>query len=243
MISMAWTLAGCGGEVLIEPTPTATRTVRPTPTITATPAPTPTLGPGANIGFIGVLRADETLLPPADYDDEGRPVYERGIGFSFNLVVDAKPGTDGSLPGTSAFNYVAGDPSARPDLQIEANRDLGNGSSTVCDNMSPDFGGIPGIDPPSFAETQAISDALNDFGCRFNDGTGSPGGRDVNSACVLFPDGTYHFVDPVATVEFCAAVNSKMAFPPGDTIVTAQVRDIGGQVGPQRQIVIRVTPP
>jgi hypothetical protein len=242
MVVMAFVLiAGCGGEDFVEPTPTATPTLRATPTVTATPAPAPTLGPGANISFMGLLRADETLLPPAGYDAIGRPVYVRQSGFGFDLVIEAKRGTNGAAVGRSAFSYDPTDPTLRPDVQVEVSRNLGNGSVAVCDNMAGNFGGIPGFDPPDFDATQEISDALNDFGCRFNDGTGTAGPRDLNSACVLFSDGTFGFVDFESQLQFCATIISPMQFPEGDTIVTARVRDVSGLVGPERQIVIQVT--
>jgi hypothetical protein len=242
MVVLAFVLiAGCGGEDFVEPTPTPTRTLRATPTETATPAPSPTLGPGANIGFMGILRADETLLPPAGYDAIGRPVYVRQSGFGFDLVIEAKPGTNGAAVGRVAFSYDPTEPSRRPDLQVEVSQKLGDGSAKVCDNMTGDFGGIPGFDPPDFAVTQQISDALNDFGCRFNDGKGTAGPRDLDSACVLFPDGTFNFVDPESQLQYCATIISPMQFPEGDTIVTARVRDESELVGPERQIVIRVT--
>lgn len=239
-------LAGCEGS---EPaasgasagaTPTQTSTPTPLPTHTPVPSPSPTLGPGANIGFIGLLRADNTLITPATTDAAGRPVYVRTTGSGFVLVIDAKPGTDGSPVGLSAYDYNPTDPLVEPDLQVEVSHDLGNGSAAVCDNTQGDFGGVPGIDPASFDPTQPIVNALNDLGCRFNDGTGLPQGRLADSACVLFPDGEFRFVDTSATVEFCATITHPLSFSDGDTIVTARVRDQDGIFGPARQIVIRV---
>jgi hypothetical protein len=229
---------GCGGEVPVTGLPpTATRTRTPT----ATPTPTPTLAPGANIGFIGVLRADESIIEPSGYDAEDRPIYVRANPSGFIIVIDAKPGTNGAAVGHSAFNHDPNDPTVQPDMQIQASRPLGNGSSAVCDDMAPTAGGVPAVGPVSFDETQPISDALNDFGCRFNDGTGSPLGRGPDSACVQFPDGEFRFVDPSATIEFCGFISVPLRFPDGDTIVTARVRDVSGMFGPPRQIIIRVT--
>ncbi len=229
-------LVGCGDDDA-----SSVRTPTPTATPTRPPTPTPTLGAGANIGFVGVLRADETLLEPASFDAEGRPIYVRSGPSGFVLVVDAKPGTNRAPVGVTAFNYDPANPSARPDLQIQVSRPLGDASAEVCDDTEGNFGGVPGIDPPNFAETQAISDAMNDLGCRFNDGTGHPGGRTFDSACVLFPDGEFRFVDSTATVEFCGFISVPLRFADGDTIVTARVRDTAGILGPPRQIVIRVT--
>lgn len=241
LVLTAFGIAGCGDDdnfaIVTTPTPTATQT----PTPTATPTPTPTLGLGANIGFFGLLRADETLLDPTSVDAEGRPVYVRQNPSGFVLVIDAKPGTNGAPVGFNAYNYDPINPAVRPDLQVEVLRPIGDGSATVCDNSEGHFGGVPGIDPVSYDGTQAISAALNDLGCRFNDGTGIPGGRPPDSACVQFPDGEFHFVDESATVEFCGFISFPLRFPDGDTIVTARVRDINGIVGPPRQIVIRIT--
>lgn len=231
-------IAGCGDDdnfgIVNTPTRTATRTATPTA------SPTPTLGLGANIGFLGLLRADESLLEPSSIDAEGRPVYVRANPSGFVLVIDAKPGTNGAPVGFTAYNYDPVNPAVRPDLQVEVSRPIGDGSAIVCDNSEGHFGGVPGIDPLSFDVTQAISDALNDLGCRFNDGTGTPGGRAPDSACVQFPDGEFRFVDASATVEFCGFMSFPLRFPDGDTIVTARVRDIDGIVGPPRQIVIRI---
>jgi hypothetical protein len=238
-------LAGCGGgSSAPAATPTASSTVTATPTTAATASPTPTMTPspltGPQIGFMGVLRSDDTLLEPEGVDAAGRSIFTRAIGNGFVLVIDAKPGINRAAVGRTAFASDPEDPSVRPSLQIEATRDLGDGSPAVCDNAAPQMGGVPGIDPPSFADTQQISDALNDLGCRFNDGTGVPGGRQGADACVMFPDGEYSFVDPSATVEFCAFISQTLRFPSGDTIVTARIRDESGAVGPEQQIVIRV---
>jgi hypothetical protein len=41
-------------------------------------------------------------------------------------------------------------------------------------------------------------------------------------------------------VQFCALVDVSISFPPGDTLITARLRDVLGNVGTQRQIVVRV---
>src|SRR5206468_2064436 len=81
--------------------------------------------------------------------------------------VEAKLGDSGLEPGRSVFAYDANDPHKRPDLEIESSRDMGDGSRAVCDRRKPKIGGIPGIHPPSFAEIQRVSDAINDLACRF----------------------------------------------------------------------------
>lgn len=219
-------------------TPTHTRTPVDTRTPTSSPTITPTLGPGANIGYIGLLRADNTQIEPSGTDDQGRVIFERPTGSGFVIVVEAKRGTNNRLPGDLAFN-----PDGAPAFQIEANRPLGDGSGTVCDNAPPVFGGVPAIDPPSFEDVPAINDILNDFGCRFTNGNGEPIGRTPTEGCVLFPDGDYGFIDPSAQLQFCGTITRPMRFEPGDTILTARVLDISGLPGPERQIVVRVLAP
>ena len=223
-------LIGCGEDryVVLPTTPTV-------PAVNPTSTPTPTLGPGANISFFGILRQFDTISDPIGVDSEGRPIFDRPVGNGFVIVVEAKPGSNGASVGTSAY-----DEGGRPDLQVIVSRDLGDGSPAVCDNQEPNFGGVPGVDPPSFADTPMITDALNDLGCRFVDGTGAPVGRPPTEACVLFQDGEQRFVDPASTVQFCARVTKPMSFPVGDTVVSARVRDDSGMVGPELQIVIRV---
>ena len=70
---------------------------------------------------------------------------------------------------------------------------------------------------------------------------GRPGGP---TACTrLAPTGT---VGPVAgvttTMQFCIPIARAWAFPEGDTVVAARVRDVTRQIGPEKQIVIRIAP-
>lgn len=251
-------LAGCGGNEdasishpasTLTPTITSTATETATPTrtptvtrtVTQTPTITPTLGLGANVSFFGVLRADNTLVEPTGLDDQGRPIFDRPVGSGFVIVVEATAGTGRVRPGDSSFDFGGDeDPTRLPDLQIESNRDLGDGSLAVCDNSDDHFGGVPGIDPDRSETTAADAAAVNDLSCRFVDGQGVTLARNEMNACILFPDAEYGFAAASTTVQFCATIASKMHFPSGETILTARVRDIGGTVGPRRQIIIRV---
>jgi hypothetical protein len=105
--------------------------------------------------------------------------------------------------------------------------------------MPNDFGGVPAVSPPNFDVNQPTSDAINDFGCRFVDGSGNPGGRPANSACVLFPNGEYRFANPQSLLEFCATMAQPMKFPKGDTLLTVRLRDVKGRTGETRQIIVR----
>src|SRR5262249_8787061 len=142
-----------------------------------------------------------------------------------------------------AFNWNPNDPTVLPDLQIEVTQPLGdNPTAAVCDGQGGSAGGVPAVNPPDFSPLQPIADAIKDLACRFTDETGSPGGRTMNS-CVQFPDGSYTFVDPTSTVQFCGSINKLFHFPVGDTLVTARVRDVVGHVSDEAHIVIRIPAP
>jgi hypothetical protein len=262
--ALTMAVAGCGGGVKSgAPTPTRTltgpsatptetpqatstvtitRTPRPTstPIPTATPAPPPV--PGGNVTFFGLAAPDDSPLNPIGVDAMGRLIFERRFGQGFVIVVEGRPGLSRAAVGFTAFNHDPDDPAVRPDLQMIVSRPLGDGSFAVCDDAFPSFGGIPSVDPPDFSELQFVSDAINDIGCRFNDGTGNPGGRGAGDACTVFPDGEFHFVDALSTVQFCARVATPFSFPIGDTVVSVRLRDVMGVVGPVRQIVVRINP-
>jgi hypothetical protein len=226
---------GCAGG----PTPTARPTspgstpTAPGATPTVTPTATWTVAPGPRITYFGVTSADDSPQDPLN--TEGIPIYQRLVGSGFKLVVEANaqaaPGSETYIPGGT------------PDLQVQATRDLGNGSAAVCDVVPPDLGGVPGIDPPQLENPDGIADALNDLGCRFLDGVGNPTGRSCGEACVRFDDGEYHCMREETAVQFCAQISAPIEFPAGDTLVTARVRSPSGQLGPAEQLIIRVTPP
>lgn len=115
-----------------------------------------------------------------------------------------------------------------------------NPTTTVCDDDLGMFGGVPAIDPPSFAPIQSIADAINDFACRFKDETGSPGGRIANS-CVMSKDGQFNFVSAATTVQFCGLINRPFSFPSGETLVTVRIRDEALRVSAAKALIIRVT--
>jgi hypothetical protein len=174
-------------------------------------------------------------------------IYERPP-WGFWLVIEGRPGGTDAPIGTSTFNWDPLGPATLPYLLIEASRPLGeNPTATVCDDSPGMFGGVPAIDPPDFSETQRIADAINDFACRFKDGVGMRNGRAGNDACTLFEDDfpPYHFVSPGApqspsTIQFCGQITEPIAFPLGDTLVTARIRDTAGHVSAPAQLIIRV---
>jgi hypothetical protein len=225
----------------ITPVPTVPLETPTTPAAEATPLPTRPIGAkikhrkgeviGPLVTFFGAARADGTSVEPVSVGKNGIPTY-RLAGSGFMIVVEAKPGKSGYEPSRQVFMNVPNDPKARPDLQIETTRDMGNGSPAVCDRQRPNIGGIPGIAPPSFAETQRITDAINDFGCRFETFIES------DSACTLDKTGDYAFADPSTTTQFCMIVARAYAFPVGTTLLSVRVRDSEGNPGPIKQMRI-----
>lgn len=197
---------------------------------------------GPDITYFGIARADGAPQMPTAYDDQGRPVYQTG-GSGFFLVVEARPGPYGAPVGVNAFQYDPHDSTVLPDLQVLLSRPLGNGSRAVCDKTLPNQGGVSSVYPLEFANTQAVADEINDFGCRVNDGTGNPRGVVNQDACTFFPDGDYHFVDSLSTIQFCAPIAHAWGFPTGDTIIKARLRDTQGVLGAEREIVMRVGAP
>jgi hypothetical protein len=220
------------------PTITLTRTITRTPTQTGTP--TATARAGADITYVGLARADDRVIDPVGMTIQGWPIYERELGYLFSVVVEAKPGPSRRPVGLSAFNFNASDPNVRPDFEIIVSRPLGDGSAAVCDNMLPMIGGVPAS--PNFNATQAISNAINDFACRFVNGAGLPRGRSSGEACTLFGDGEYRFVVGSSTAQFCAGIAEPFGFAIGDTIVTVRVRDVAGNPSAETSFVVRVRP-
>ena len=175
-------------------------------------------------------------MQPTTTDSQGNPVYAFPYGAGFFIVVESKPGTSHKAPGVSVSNSDPTDPTARPDLQIEPSRDLGNGSALICDaGPAPPIGGVPGINPPTFdLASQKVADVLNDFGCRFANQTLAP--------CTLTPRENYGFVASDTTTQFCTAyvLGHEVLFQSGDTLLTVQWRDSSGNIGLARTIVVRV---
>ncbi|HSP96472.1 MAG TPA: hypothetical protein VL049_04410 [Candidatus Dormibacteraeota bacterium] len=225
-------------------TATRTATTTLTPTITRTPTqtrtPTPTGRPGADITYVGLVRASDQVVEPSGTTTQGWPIYERSFGYAFSLVVEAKPGPSHRPVGLNAFRSDLSDPSVRPDLEIIVSRPLGNGSLDVCDDMLPLIGGIPASQ--SFDPTQNISNAINDLSCRFVNGSGLPSGRRESEACTVFGNGEFGFIAGTTTVQFCALIAEPFGFPIGDTVVSARVQDSSGQPGPPASFVVRITP-
>jgi hypothetical protein len=179
------------------------------------------------VNYFGLTTADNWVLTPDDTDAQGNPVFTRPIGFGFFIVIEARAGTSGLLPQPMFQNS---NPSELPDVQIEANQSLGTGagrgSSAVCDNgpLPTPLGGVPGINPPSFDQTHA--NALNDFGCRFSNNTTAP--------CTKIDDsGINKYVMANSQAQYCTnlVVGAELTFPPGETLLTVQLRDYNVSTG------------
>lgn len=187
---------------------------------------------GPVVTFFGAGRADGSFVEPINHDKKGRPVYRSEVGSGFMLIVEAKPGESGYEVGRRVFAHVPDDPTVRPDLEIQSSRDLGDGSREVCDRRRPKIGGIPGINPPSFKETQRVADAINDLACRFETFIESDAG------CTLNKNGDYQFINADSSTQFCMIVARAYLFPVGRTLLSVRLRDVEGNPGPVKEIWI-----
>jgi hypothetical protein len=188
------------------------------------------------ITFIGLTRADDVLIDPTG-SSGNIPIFQPLFGYGFSIVVEAKPGVSRARVGSATF--IDGD---APDLQVQVTRPLGDGSPLVCDDTPPILGGVPATNPPNFSDDPQVIDRLNDLGCRFIDGSNNKVGRACNesTACVLGSDGQFGCVASDTTLQFCGFLGQVLTFPPGDTLVTVRVRDVQGNFGPAKQVIIRV---
>jgi hypothetical protein len=184
---------------------------------------------GPRVTYIGIASPDGRPGTALGTLEDGTPVYFRNSGFGFLFVVEAAPPPNGAPIGTTTFDSLPNDPRHRPDLQILVDRTLGDGSRAVCDEF-----GIPAVEPPDFAVTQAVSDSINDLACRFNVSTTR------NGACTQNSLGQPDFVSAASRAQFCLPVASLMAFPDDETRVSVQVRDASGLIGPLQQMVLQV---
>jgi hypothetical protein len=195
------------------------------------------------ITYFGIARSDDTVVQPVGVSNDGVPIFERSFGSGFSIVVEGRRGGSLADVGRSTFDWNPADPTLLPDFQALVSRPLGNGSGAVCDDAQPAPGGVPETEPPIFATTQAVANAINDFTCRFKDGLGLRRGRDALNACTSPGDGTFAFVHPSSTVQFCGLINDPLTFPEGDTRITFRIRDEDGNISASQQLIIRITPP
>jgi len=205
------------------------------PTPLPEPTPVPSVAPtelGPELTHFGLASADDVVLAPVAFDGDGRPVFTPPHGQGFTLLVEARRGLGERPVGRSAYDASG----MRPDLQVIVSRPLGDGSATVCDVDAPVIGGVAAAAPFGFDSPNATA-VINDLGCRASASANSTRG---DGGCARRPNGVYAFLDPRADAQFCIPVAAAWAFPPGDTMVAARVRDASGTDGPERQIVVRV---
>ncbi len=257
LIACAW---GCGGSAgapsALAPSPTAAATPSlpqsgtATPTAGATVTPSGTAGEtGPVITYFGLTRPDGCQIgcfeercgcgevPPPEKDSEGRDIFiAQGNGRGM-IVIEGKPGASGLPPGILLLPEFASRFDERPDLQILANRPLGNGSAVVCDvGRPPPFGtggGVPGFPELQFSSSSEVTAALWDLACRFSV---QPSAEE---ACTLDRFGNFAFLGDGTTIQYCDQVSATAAFPKGDTILRARLRDVAGNAGPAAEIVVR----
>ena len=187
---------------------------------------------GPVITSMAFLPEDREFIFPADYDEQGRPIYEsEGNG---TLIVEGRVGR--SLRGIGDSSFAPGE---LPPFQAIVARPLGDGSAAVCDVDSG--GGVPATTPFGFRGDPISIGRINDLGCRFDNGAGEAlGRRDPLNSCVR---ASFSFVDPTTDIQFCADFGASLVFPPGDTVVSSRMTDLVGVTGAPREIVVRVPQP
>jgi hypothetical protein len=167
-------------------------------------------------------------------------VYVHRTG-SMLFVIEARPGPSNSIPGTNCGGTCLPTGSERGDVRMVVSADLGDGSTQICD-MGPDvFGGVPGFNPPLLSDSsQMVTEAIQDLACRIVP-------RDSAAlACTRDSFGNFSYLSCEgacgSTRQYCFQVPFTAAFPFGDTVVAMQIRDIAGNLGPPKEIVVRVVP-
>jgi hypothetical protein len=177
--------------------------------------------------------------------ENGIPVYTVVDPRAGMIVVEGYKRPGGNDFHNPLMMYLAGT-DTRPDVWIEANNNMGNGSSTVCDGGAPPptGGGIPGINPirffdPTPAVNLMITHALQDFACRFTIVNNPP---QITNPCTRTGTGSPAQVNSLSQMQVCDQVAQIEAFPTGDTVLTLRLQDNAGLLGPTAQIIIRVIP-
>src|SRR6185503_15310417 len=69
---------------------------------------------GPTITYLGFANSNGGAQNPLG-SIYGVPVYFRNNGFSFKIVVEARTGTSGALPGKTVLNTDPNNPARRPD--------------------------------------------------------------------------------------------------------------------------------
>jgi hypothetical protein len=193
---------------------------------------------GPYITYFGLTTSETVPTDPIGVDAQGRSIYFSSLGWGMSLVVEARPGPSGRAVGATTFVSQG-----LPSLQMILSRPLGDGDPTVCDIEPPKLAGVPATQPFAFSTSQRVVDAINDLGCRFDDGRRhSFLGRGPTNACTRTDEGFFGFgfVDPTSTLQYCGQIALDWRFPLGDTVVAARATDVVGHLGAPREIVVRV---
>jgi len=206
-------------------------TVTPTATPVVVPTATPLTGPV--VTSFGIADGSGTVNESLTQDSENRPVFRVAAGDGFILFLEGRPGVSRMPIGTIRLNTDGG-ATAQPDVQILSSTDLGSPTTAVCDGAFPIRGGVPAVVPPRFDAEPAVSNALNDLACRFKVFA------ETDFACTQNVRGNFVFADAGTVLQFCTLVNEALTFPPGDTVLSARLRDTEGHAGPPAEIVVRV---
>ena len=199
---------------------------------------------GPTITHFGVSSGHGDEVQPIGFDDSGRPIFVQQLGYGLLLVVEARIGPSTRPVGNYTVSYEEGGTEKDPDMQMILSQPLGDGDPRICDIFDPNFGGVPATVPFDFEDD--AHDAIADMGCRFDDGSGRHiGRRDPLNACTftnqLFG---YSFVDTTSYIQYCSGpgpIDVHWAFPLGDTVVRARVKDIRGNFGEPRDIIVRIS--
>jgi hypothetical protein len=153
---------------------------------------------------------------------------------TFLLVVEGARGPSNLDPGSNTMPTG----SDRGDLQVLVSQAIGNGSPQVCDRgpAPTPFGGVPGTNPTDFAPGQTVTNAIQDMACRFSIQETS------QVACTRDRQGDFGYLGTGSRKQYCYQVPVTAEFQSGDTVVAIQLRDANLNVGPKKEIVIRVEP-
>jgi hypothetical protein len=181
------------------------------------------------------------VVEPTGTTAGGIPIYDRLTKFGFIVFVEGRPGASGQALSTFGTMDNEASGSDRAHLQIQADRALGNGSALVCDRgpLPDPIGGVPGVNPPDFGPSQAVTDLINDFACRFDFHPNS------SQACTLDKLGNFAFASEevvTQTRQYCTApaLGKELALLSGETLLSVQLVDAGGNIGDLAQLIIRV---
>jgi hypothetical protein len=167
------------------------------------------------------------------FDEAGREIFVRHSGQVL-LAIEGSRGPSNRDPGERLL--VSG--AVRPDVQVLFSENLGDGSPQICDLGPPPapFGGVPGFDPPVFGPSENVTSALQDMACRLSVQ------RTSSDACTRDRFGLFNFLGSGSRKQFCALIPLAAGFHLDDTIVAVQMVDTAGNLGPIKEIVVRVRP-